>query len=339
MSSRRSGPPVTNDLASTETPALVAQDLIKDYVVRDAFLRERHIRAVDGVSFSVKTAETLAIVGESGCGKSTLGRLLLRLVDVTSGTIELLGTKVEKLTQKEFRKHRSRIQMVFQDPFASFDPRMRVGESIREVATRSEEYSAKGPNQVVESLIESVGLDPILARRFPSQLSGGELQRLSIARALATRPDVIFLDEPTSALDVAVRGQIVNLLMDHQLRTGLTYVLVAHDLRIVLFMASQVAVMYLGELVEVASKDELFSRPLHPYTRGLFGAAEMSPKGLPIVRLVGELQQDHADLQGCRLIPRCPYAQPDCAQPQVMQDVGFGHFVRCWRALDPELSD
>jgi oligopeptide/dipeptide ABC transporter ATP-binding protein len=318
---------------------LEVRDLVKEFESRDARLRARQVRAVDGVSFAVDAGETFAIVGESGSGKSTLGRLMLKLTPPTGGRVLVDGVDVTGLGEQRFRPFRRRLQMVFQDPLAAFDPRMPVGRSLREFLELRTDLPRSAHAAAAAELIRQVGLDPAMAGRYPSEMSGGQLQRLSVARALAPSPRLVFLDEPTSALDVSIRGQIVNLLLELQQTTGVSYVLVAHDLRVVAAMADRVAVMYVGQLVEVGSRRQAFRRPLHPYTRGLLQATDLTAATAAppaAVRLHGELRAEHAELRGCRLVARCPFAEDRCRQPQELVDVGDGHLVRCWKALDVE---
>lgn len=332
-------PSVTGNGAAS---LLEVRDLVKEFESRDARLRVQRVRAVDGVSFTVAAGETFAIVGESGSGKSTLGRLVLKLLEPTKGQILLHGTEVAGLAERRFRPLRKRVQMVFQDPLAAFDPRMPVGRSLEEFLELRGELSRAERAAAAAGLIGQVGLDPGMARRYPAEMSGGQLQRLNVARALAPGPELVFLDEPTSALDVSIRGQIVNLLLDLRAASGVGYVLVAHDLRVVHAMADRVAVMYVGQLVEVGTRRQAFERPLHPYTRGLIqatdfaGPATGAPPAAAGVRLRGELRAEHATASGCRLVTRCPFAEPRCHEPQPLTDTGGGHLVRCWKALDIE---
>ena len=323
-----------------EAPLLDVKGLVKEFEIRDAALRSRTLRAVDGVDFIVAKRETFAIVGESGSGKSTIGRVLLGLTEKSDGEM-IFDQKILTIKDREqFRKIRRRLQMVFQDPVAAFDPRISVGKSLMEFLELRDDLDNAQRRSKVEQLINEVGLDPEMTKRLPSQMSGGQLQRLSVARALASEPDLIFLDEPTSALDVSIRGQIVNLLMERQQQRGVSYLLVAHDLRVVAVMADRVAVMYLGQFVEISDKEQLFNQPLHPYTRGLIEAAHLDDLGLnretDSVRLSGELSEDDAKSKGCRLAPRCPFAETECNKPQQLKELKPGQFVRCWKALELE---
>jgi oligopeptide/dipeptide ABC transporter ATP-binding protein len=323
-------------------PLLEVRDLVKEFESRDARLRVRRVRAVDGISFTVAAGETFAIVGESGSGKSTLGRLVLKLLAPTEGQVLLHGTEVAGLAERRFRRFRKQVQMVFQDPLAAFDPRMPVGRSLEEFLELRGGLGRAERAAAAAELIGQVGLDPGMARRYPAEMSGGQLQRLNVARALAPEPELVFLDEPTSALDVSIRGQIVNLLLDLRAASGAGYVLVAHDLHVVHAMADRVAVMYVGQFVEVGTRGQAFDRPLHPYTRGLIqatafaGPATGAPAAAAGVRLRGELRAEHAAASGCRLVARCPFAEPRCHEPQPLTDAGGGHLVRCWKALEIE---
>ena len=315
---------------------LEVRHLVKDYETKDARLRTRVARAVDRVSFGVAPGETFAVVGESGSGKSTLGRVLLHLTPATSGSIRFSGDELLGLGERRFRPYRRQLQMVFQDPLAAFDPRRSIRSSLREFAELAGQGDRQAQDAAIDAAIEDVGLRPVMARRRPGQVSGGQLQRLSVARALLVSPSLVFLDEPTSALDVSIRGQVVNLLLDRQDRDGVAYLLVAHDLRVVSAMAHRVAVMYLGQLVEVGSRDTVYSTPRHPYTRGLLRAAGMeeAARDQVDVRLTGELSEEHARRTGCRLAPRCPFAEARCDEPQELQATSDGQLVRCWKAVE-----
>ncbi len=329
--------PATNHIGS---PLLQVRGLIKEFEIRDAALRSRTVRAVDGVDFAVQHRETFAIVGESGSGKSTIGRVLLGLVEKSGGEIIFDKDSLEIKNREQFRSVRRRLQIVFQDPIAAFDPRISIGKSLMEFLELRDDLEPKHRRTKVEELIAEVGLDPEMAKRLPSQTSGGQLQRLSIARALASEPDLIFLDEPTSALDVSIRGQIVNLLLERQQQRGVSYLLVAHDLRVVAVMADRVAVMYLGQFVEISDKHQLFNSPLHPYTRGLMEAAHLDDLGLQETnqdfRLRGELSEEDSKSSGCRLAPRCPFAESRCNDAQNLIELRPGQWVRCWKALEIE---
>lgn len=321
------------------SPVLEVRDLVKDYVSRDAKLRQRVMRAVDGVSFEVWPSETFAIVGESGSGKSTVGRVILKLTDATEGHVSLLGEDILDLGEKQFRPMRRNLQMVFQDPLAAFDPRATIRSSLREFAEFGGDTSAQ-QDQAIDEAIRNVGLSPDIADRRPAEVSGGQLQRLSVARSLLVEPRLLFLDEPTSSLDVSIRGQIVNLLTSLQETDDLAYLLVAHDLRVVYAMAHRVAVMYLGQFVEIGTRDQVYRQAAHPYTRGLLEAAQLEEPGHigEPVRLSGEISTDHLDSPGCRLMPRCPFSESKCAEPQPLRKARNGHLVRCWKAVEAPVS-
>ncbi len=321
-------------------PLLEVWDLVKDYVTRDAKLRRHVARAVDGISFDVWPGETFAIVGESGSGKSTVGRVLLKLTGATGGTVTLLGKDILGLSEKQFRGSRRHIQMVFQDPLAAFDPRATIRASLREFAEFGGDRNRSRQDEAIDESVRSVGLTPEIVNRRPSQVSGGQLQRLSVARSLLVAPRLLFLDEPTSSLDVSIRGQIVNLLTTLQETEGLSYLLVAHDLRVVYAMAHRVAVMYLGQFVEVGTKDQVYEQAHHPYTRGLLEAAALDdpPRSGQAVRLSGEISSEQVRSTGCRLINRCPFSETRCQEPQSLRPTESGQLVRCWKAVEMPVS-
>jgi len=322
---------------------LQVKKLSKVFEIRDAALRKRTIKAVDGVSFGINNKETFAIVGESGSGKSTIGRILLGLTNKTEGEIFFDGKPLQIQNHKNSIPLRRRLQIVFQDPTASFDPRLKILDSLLEFLELRQELNSEDQIQLAKELVVEVGLDPEMINRKPSEMSGGQLQRLNIARALASGPDLIFLDEPTSSLDVSIRGQIVNLLLEKQEKYGITFLLVAHDLRVVAVMADRVAVMYLGQFVEICEKEKIFSNPLHPYTRGLIQAARIDDLGLKknnnLVRLSGELKEDDIKSAGCRLTSRCPFYESKCNMHQDIIELRPGQWVRCWKALEVENSN
>jgi peptide/nickel transport system ATP-binding protein len=299
------------------------------------------VRAVDGVSFAVPGREVFGIVGESGSGKSTLGRLILKLIEPNGGSISFKGERIDSLSDRAFRSRRRELQVVLQDPLASFDPHWRIRRSLEELARLNR---AGGDGWDLDTAVESVGLDPRLADRFPSEVSGGQLQRLSIARALAPGPDLLVLDEPTSSLDVSVRGGILNLLTEKCAEHGITVVLISHDFGAIRAMSDRVAVMYRGRIVELGSSETILGAPRHPYTRGLldahdFGAGEKRAR----VRMQGDLRVEEPGYEGCALASRCPFAEARCAEPQELRALAPGHEVRCWKAdelaLHPAADD
>ncbi len=321
-------------------PLLQVRDVKTHFPVRGGVLgRVRGtVKAVDGVSFEVRRGETLGLVGESGCGKSTLGRTLLRLVDPTSGSIRFEGRELTGLSQRELRPLRRRMQLVFQDPYASLNPRMTVRDILGEPfaihgLARGGEREAK-----VTELLDLMGLARESLDRYPHEFSGGQRQRIGIARAIALRPDLVVADEPISALDVSIQAQIVNLLMDLQRDLGLTYVFIAHDLKIVEYVSTRVAVMYLGRIVELAEAADLYRRPRHPYTQALLSAVPVPDPEHKRSRIVlqGDVPSPMAPPPGCPFNPRCPYAMDRCRREvPPLYDVGNGHVSACF-LTEPE---
>ena len=301
------------------------------------FRRAKLVRAVDDVTIGIKRGETLGLVGESGCGKSTLGRLVLRLDDPTAGEILFEGVDLAPLDRHQMIAVRKKMQVIFQDPYSSLNPRMTVGQIIAE-PIRVHEILPKPqiPDRVAE-LLQVVGLFPYMALRYPHELSGGQRQRVGIARALAVDPRVIVCDEAVSALDVSIQGQVINLLEELQQRLGLTYLFIAHDLAVVRHISSKVAVMYLGRIVEYAPADELFANPMHPYTRALLAAAPVPDPVIERTRprtiIKGELPSPLNPPKGCVFHPRCPLATEECrkAVPPV-RELAPGHSVACIHA-------
>jgi len=321
------------------SPLLEVDGLVKTYSMRRGLLQRERFTAVADVTFHVERGKTLALVGESGCGKSTIGKCILRLIDPDGGIIRFQGQEIHHLPQTQFRPYRKHLQMVFQDPLASFNPMMPVGRALLEPLRLREELTERERKAEVIHLLEQVGLSKDFAGLYPRQMSGGQLQRVGIARAIASQPELVFLDEPTSALDMSIRGQIVNLLLDLQAERNLSYVLVAHDLRLVRSMADRVVVMYLGEVVEEGQCEEIFTQPVHPYTQGLLAATLVGQGGRHRRRrraqLRGEVLAMAPGYVGCKLYRRCPFARGRCAEePQELREVLLARRVRCWRALD-----
>jgi oligopeptide/dipeptide ABC transporter ATP-binding protein len=314
--------------------------LTKRFSVRSGMLRHHEIVAVDRVSFSIGEGETVGLVGESGCGKSTIGRSILHLLRADGGSIRFAGQETSGLDEKGFRPLRRNIQMVFQNPLASFNPLFTIRQSLLDSIALRPGLSSRVREQRVVELLEMVQLPRDFAGKKPHELSGGQLQRVAVARALAPEPRFVFLDEPTSALDMSIRGQIVNLLLDLQEQLKVSYLFVTHDLRVVHFVARRMLVMYLGEIVETGTRDTIFHAPLHPYTHGLLAATLLGRnvrekvRNLHLSPLKGEVLQSGGVDGGCRLFTRCAYAQEDCRRPQELRELRPGHLVRCWRAAE-----
>jgi oligopeptide transport system ATP-binding protein len=314
--------------------------LKKYFPITSGIVIQRHVadvKAVDDVSFHVYKGETLGLVGESGCGKSTTGRTILQLYRPTAGTVEFEGTKLETMKGEDLRKMRRRMQMIFQDPYASLNPRMTVGRIIAEpLQVHRVSNTAKERQERVEYLMDKVGLNPYFINRYPHEFSGGQRQRIGIARALALEPSFIVCDEPISALDVSIQAQVVNLLEDLQGELGLTYLFIAHDLSMVRHICDRVAVMYLGKVVEVAETEELYTNPLHPYTQALLSAVPVPDPEVEAQRkriiLKGDVPTPVNPPKGCNFNTRCPVAVDVCfgEDPQLVE-VRPEHWVSCYR--------
>jgi peptide/nickel transport system ATP-binding protein/oligopeptide transport system ATP-binding protein len=313
---------------------LEVTDLIKHYPVRAGVLQRQvgTVHAVDGVSFSLDPGETLGLVGESGCGKSTVARSVLRLVEPTAGQIRLRGEDITHLSKTELRAHRRTMQIVFQDPFASLNPRMTAGDIVGEPLAVHGLATGRALEARVARLFEQVGLRPDQMRNFPHQFSGGQRQRICIARALALQPRLIVCDEPVSALDVSIQAQVINLLIDLQRQHGFSYLFIAHDLAVVAHISHRVAVMYLGRIVEIADKDELFRNPRHPYTQALLASVPIAnPHVKRLTPLVdGDVPSPVNPPSGCAFHTRCRFAMERCkTQRPALTDAGDGHQVAC----------
>jgi oligopeptide/dipeptide ABC transporter ATP-binding protein len=311
-------------------------DLTKHFPVRKGFLRRAagSVRAVDGVSFRIARGETLGLVGESGCGKSTLARAVLRLIEPSAGRISVAGRDITALSKRALRPYRREMQMIFQDPFASLNPRMTVGEIVAEPLRVHGIAGARDRAARVAALFAQVGLSAKDMRRYPHEFSGGQRQRISIARALALDPRLIVADEPVSALDVSIQAQVINLMMDLQREKRLAYLFIAHDLAVVEHISHRVGVMYLGKIVEYAEKTRLFRRPLHPYTEALLAAVPVpDPDAKRASRIVqGDVPSPINPPAGCAFHPRCPYAMARCKEETPrLQAIEPDHLVACHR--------
>jgi peptide/nickel transport system ATP-binding protein/oligopeptide transport system ATP-binding protein len=312
------------------------KNLVKYFPVRGGLLQRivAWVQAVDNVSFSIKEGETLGMVGESGCGKTTIGRTILRLVPSTAGDVLYDGQSVFKAKARELKALRRNMQIIFQDPFSSLDPRMPVGESIAEGLLVHGMGNRKERFEVVINTLRKVGLQDYHARRYPHEFSGGQRQRIGIARALALRPKFIVCDEPVSALDVSIQAQVLNILKELQAEFGLTYLFIAHNLSVVEHISDRVAVMYLGKMVELANREELYRNPLHPYTQALLSAIPMPEPNLKRDRIIlkGDVPSPLRPPTGCRFHPRCPVALKHCSEQEPeFREASPGHFVACWR--------
>lgn len=326
---------------SPETPAIRIKDLKVFYPVRGGLFKKRlPVRAVDGVSLELKQGETLGLVGESGCGKSSLGRAIIRLNEPTSGTIEIAGTNFLALKGKALRKARTNIQMIFQDPYASLDPRMTVYDILMEPLREHRKASNKELEKLVRSCLDRVNLSARALKKYPHEFSGGQRQRVAIARALVLEPKVIIADEPVSALDVSVQAQILNLLKSIQKDLGLSLVFIAHNLAVVKYISDRIAVMYLGKIVELADREELYENPQHPYTKALVSAVPIPDPHLEKSReqatLEGELPSPQKPPSGCHFHTRCPMAVARCRTklPQLEPCRTDSHLVSCYEVTE-----
>ena len=320
-------------------PLMEVRDLVKHFPLTSGIIFQRKVgavQAVDGISFDVLKGETLGLVGESGCGKSTTARLLLRLMDPTSGSIRFEGQEIADLSGERLKTLRQDMQMIFQDPYSSLNPRMSVQQIVSEPMMIHELYKGQERLDRVTYLLNAVGLNPYFARRFPHEFSGGQRQRIGIARALAVEPDFMVADEPVSALDVSIQAQIINLMEDLQQEFNLTYLFIAHDLAVVRHISDRVAVMYLGKIMELAESNELYQNPLHPYTKALLSAVPIPDPALERKReriiLTGDVPSPLRPPKGCVFHTRCPIAIDECrVDIPEWREAAPGHWVACHR--------
>ena len=323
-------------MEGTNNTLLKVDGLVKHFPITRGIFRKQvgTVKAVDGISFEIKGRETLGLVGESGCGKSTTGRVILQLLEATSGKVFFKEHELTSISKTVLRKQRPQMQMIFQDPQDSLNPRMTVGSIISEPMLEHQRLKKKQRQERVEQLLNSVGLDPNVTNRYPHEFSGGQRQRIGIARALSLSPDFIICDEPIAALDVSIQAQVINLLEDLQEEFGLTYLFISHDLSMIRHIANRVAVMYLGRIVELASSQELYSRPVHPYTKALLSAVPLHDPVLEKKRkrtiLTGDVPSPADPPSGCHFSTRCPIAEDNCFKiaPE-WREISSGHNVAC----------
>ena len=323
-------------IEETNKILLKVDGLVKHFPITRGIFRRQvgTVKAVDGISFEIKGRETLGLVGESGCGKSTTGRVILQLLEATSGKVFFKEHELTSISKTDLRKQRPQMQMIFQDPQDSLNPRMTVGSIISEPMLEHQRLKKKQRQERVEQLLNSVGLDPNVTNRYPHEFSGGQRQRIGIARALSLSPDFIICDEPIAALDVSIQAQVINLLEDLQEEFGLTYLFISHDLSMIRHIANRVAVMYLGRIVELASSQELYSRPVHPYTKALLSAVPLHDPVLEKKRkrtiLTGDVPSPADPPSGCHFSTRCPVAEENCFKiaPE-WREISSGHNVAC----------
>lgn len=313
---------------------LEVKNLVKHYPIKAGVLQKTvgKVRSVDGVSFSIERGKTFGLVGESGCGKTTIGRTLIRLVEPTSGQALLNGQDIFSLNKKDLKVLRPKLQMIFQDPYSSLNPRMPVGEIIGEAVREHNLVEKDRLKDYILQIMEECGLRRYYIDRYPHEFSGGQRQRICIARALALRPELVIADEPVSALDVSIQAQVINLMKDLQTKNGLTYLFISHDLSVVEYLADTVGVMYLGSLVELATKEQIFSNPKHPYTQALLSAVPIPDPDKKMNRIIleGDIPSASNPPKGCKFHTRCPNCMDICKeQAPVWKDYGNGHYTAC----------
>ena len=316
------------------TNTLIEVKDLRKYFPAGGFIRKAYVKAVDGVFFSITEGETLGLVGESGCGKTTTGRLLLKLIPPTSGKVFFNSKDITKLKGKKLKNFRREANIVFQDPYTSLDPRMTVFDIIME-PLKTHNIEVPDPEDFVIKLLYEVGMNETHLYRYPHEFSGGQRQRIAIARVLALRPKFIVLDEPTSALDVSVQAQILNILRDLQRKYRLTYLFISHNLGVVKYMSNRIAVMYMGKIIEIASSNELFKNPLHPYTKALLVSIPVPDPEVARrkerFKIIGEPPSAINPPSGCRFHPRCPYVKDICREREPkLKEITHNHYVACW---------
>lgn len=315
-------------------PLLEVNNLKKYFPIQGGIFQRTvgHVRAVDDITFTLQKGEALGLVGESGCGKSTTGRTILRLIEKTEGTVKFNGTDIHALNRRELRALRPKMQLVFQDPYSSLNPRIKVGDAIGEALVDHGIVSKKDIRDRVKEIMSICGLAPYQIDRYPHEFSGGQRQRIGIARALIMNPEFIVADEPVSALDVSIQAQIINLLSDLQEQKDLTYLFISHDLSVVEHLCNRIGVMYLGSMVEMATREELFTNPLHPYTKALLSAIPVPDPTRKAERIVleGDIPSPANPPSGCKFHTRCPFAKERCkVETPIYKDAGAGHYVAC----------
>ena len=323
-------------MSSSNQKILQVKGLKKYFPIRKGFFQRvaGWVKAVDDVDFDIEEGKTLGLVGESGCGKSTVARMILKLLEPDAGEIIFRGQDISRISQKEMMQFRKEIQIVFQDPYGSLNPRMTVGQSIEEGLRTHGAHRGEERRRRLEKLLKMVGMSPDGAERYPHEFSGGQRQRIGIARALSVEPSLIICDEPISALDVSIQAQIINLLKDLQDQLGLSYLFISHDLNVVGYLCNTVSVMYRGNIMEIAPAEELYENPYHPYTRTLLSAIpEPEPGKVQVaMTMLEDIPTQAAPPPGCSFQGRCPHDAPECRDEKMpFQKVGTDHFVRCWR--------